>query len=212
MPERTPEDRLREEYFELLPEIRRVVWQLEAEIRYHTLPILRSLKHYEQLVVKSRTKECESAITTLRDQQEGGTFDPEKPDSYSLLSLSDLAGVRLLAFPDSVLRKTDQALREHFRGWIPDPVRSDDGVILAPTYNGYCGNVSGRVRGEYQVVPMLLGRFWEVEHSAMYKFKAVADFEEMKKFRSDVEHALSRFEDGLESFVRAYTEPSTGNS
>jgi hypothetical protein len=45
MPERTPEDRLREEYFDLLPEIRKVTENPEAEVRYRTL--------------KSRIKECE---------------------------------------------------------------------------------------------------------------------------------------------------------
>ena len=66
MPERKIEDRLREEYFDLLPIIRRIAWQIEAEIRYITLPILHDLKNYEQLVVKSRIKECESAIETFR--------------------------------------------------------------------------------------------------------------------------------------------------
>src|SRR5882724_8626738 len=42
--ERTIEDRLREEYFVLLPEIRRVTEQLEAETRYHVLPICRELE------------------------------------------------------------------------------------------------------------------------------------------------------------------------
>ena len=37
--ERTVEDRLREEYFDLLPEIHRVADRLEAEIRYLMLPI-----------------------------------------------------------------------------------------------------------------------------------------------------------------------------
>ena len=37
--ERTGEDRLREECFTLLPEIRRVADRLEAETRYHMLPI-----------------------------------------------------------------------------------------------------------------------------------------------------------------------------
>jgi hypothetical protein len=36
MADRTIEDRLREEYFELLPEIGRVRQQLESEIRYYT--------------------------------------------------------------------------------------------------------------------------------------------------------------------------------
>ena len=43
MADRMIQDRLREEYFDLLPDIRRVAEQLEAQIRYYTLPILRSL-------------------------------------------------------------------------------------------------------------------------------------------------------------------------
>ena len=50
MSERTI-DRLRKEYFELLPEIRRVLTHIETEIRYRTLPILHALKGYEQLIV-----------------------------------------------------------------------------------------------------------------------------------------------------------------
>jgi hypothetical protein len=98
MPERTPEDRLREEYFDLLPEIRRVLWQLEAEIRYYTLPILHSLKPYEQLIVESRVKECESALTTLKtlslkkeiEENEGRVLDPQQSGNYSILNLSIL--------------------------------------------------------------------------------------------------------------------------
>ena len=45
-----------------MPKIRLVAEELEAEIRYCLLPISRRLKHYEQLVVESRIKECESAI------------------------------------------------------------------------------------------------------------------------------------------------------
>ena len=215
MHKRTPEDRLREEYFDLLPEIRRVLWQLEAEIRYYTLPILHSLKPYEQLVVKSRVKECESALTTLKtlslkketEENEGRVLDPEQSEDYSMLNLPDLAGVRVLVFPNSRLVEVDHALRSHFQSWIYKPVKDDSGAALAPKYFGYCDEVSGKVQEEYQVVPMLLGLFWEVEHSAMYKFKAVANSKKMKKHRSHVECALSRFEEGIESFVRDYTEP-----
>jgi hypothetical protein len=62
MIDRTIEDRLREEYFDLLPDTRRVAEQLEAQIKYHTLPILRSLKRPERLDVRSRIKECDSAL------------------------------------------------------------------------------------------------------------------------------------------------------
>jgi len=212
MPERTPEDRLREEYFDLLPQIRRVAWYLEAEIRYHTREIFQRLKPYEQLVIKSRVKECESAVKTLRDRQEGRTFDPDKLKGYSLLRLPDLAGVRILVFPNARVVEVDHLLREHFQGWTYKPVKDDTGVAIAPKYWGYCDKVCNKVRGEYHVVPMLLGLFWEVEHSAMYKFKAVAEFKEMKKHRADVEHALSRFEGGIEQFVQEYSEPPSETS
>jgi hypothetical protein len=209
--ERTPEDRLREEYFDLLPDIRRVAGYLEVEIRYHTRHILQRLKQHEQLIVKSRVKECESALETLRGKgskrNEGRTFDPEKSGDYSVANLPDLAGVRVLVFPRSRLIEVDNALRGLFTDWIPDPVRDDGDAVLAETYHGYCGKVSSKVQGEYQIVPMLIGLFWDVEHSAMYKFRDVSNSKEMKTHRADVERALSRFEEGIENFVRDYAPP-----
>jgi hypothetical protein len=215
MPRRSIEDGLREEYFDFLPEIKRVVWQLEAEIRYYTLPILHSLKPYEQLVVKSRVKDCESALKTLRrenQKNEGRVLDPGSAGAYSILSLPDLAGVRVLVFPNSRVVEADEVIRNHFPGWISKPVKDDSGVILAPKYYGHCANLDSWVRGEYQVVPMLLGLFWEVEHSAMYKFKEVAESPEMRQNRADVERALSRFEEGIDRFVRDYSDPASAAS
>jgi len=212
---RTIEDRLREEYFDLLPEIRRVAWQLEAEIRFYTLPILRDLKSHEQLVIKARVKECDSALNrvvrlTTRSgrrrevdpkEGEGRIFDPERPEDYSMLDLEDLAGVRILAFPNTRVAEIDDLLRKHFAGWTYKPVKDDFGSVLAPKYFGYRTDLSSKVRGEYQVVPMLLGLFWEVEHAAMYKFRAVARSKVMRGHRAEVEVALARFEAGIESFL-----------
>jgi len=199
------EDMLRAEYFSLLPEIRKVVWQLETEIRYETLSILHSLNHYEQLIVKSRVKECESAIRALQRRQEGRVFNSDRPEEYSLLTLPDLAGVRVLIFPRSRVVEVDGRLKGRFAGWTPDPVRDEGGIALALKYIGYCSGVSGKVRGEYQVVPMLVGLFWEVEHSAMYKpdpsLRGIGTSTQMKMLKADVEDALKRFETGFESFV-----------
>ena len=53
---------------------------------------------------------------------------------------------------------------------------------------------------------MLIGLFWEVEHSAMYKppppLKGKADSEPMQMLRKDVEDVLLRFETEFESFIR----------
>jgi len=66
MAERTVDDRLREEYFNLLPEIRRVVEYLEVQIRHRLLAMRGELEKFEQIEVRSRVKECESAIASLR--------------------------------------------------------------------------------------------------------------------------------------------------
>jgi hypothetical protein len=63
---RTIEDRLREEYFDLLPEIRRVSEHVEAEVSYHALPVSDRLDRFEKLVVSFHVKECESALDSRR--------------------------------------------------------------------------------------------------------------------------------------------------
>jgi ppGpp synthetase/RelA/SpoT-type nucleotidyltranferase len=165
---RTVEDRLREEYFTLLPEICRVADQLEAEIRYLLLPISGRLHRYESLAVESRVKSCESALDKLRRHQETRDFKDRPPETYTLTSLNDLVGVRVLAFPRNWLVDIDRRLRSAFPNWTPDPVE-DDGEVQAFKYHGYCAQASLRVRGEYQVVSMLTGLFWKVEHAAIYK-------------------------------------------
>jgi ppGpp synthetase/RelA/SpoT-type nucleotidyltranferase len=202
--ERTIEDRMREEYFDLLPDIRKVGQQLEAEIRYHFLPISKGLNRYERVVVTSRVKDCESALQKLRGKQEGATFDHDRPERYSLASLNDLAGVRVLAFPSKRLTEIDSALRKIFR-WTPDPVIGD-GEMLAFKYFGYC-KASRKIKGEYQIVSMLTGLFWEVEHSAMYKpdaqLRFMAEHRELKQRRARVLEALKAFEEEFEDLLPA---------
>lgn len=101
MPERTVTDWLREEYFDLLPSVRRVAEELEAEVRHRLLPISLTLDKHERLVVTSRIKDCESAVEALRRRREGATFDSGQASSYTLTALPDLAGARVLCFPSS---------------------------------------------------------------------------------------------------------------
>ena len=206
MAERSIEDRLREEYFDLLPDIRRVAEFLETEIRHRVLPISLKLHQYEQVVVKSRIKECESALNSLR-LRKGGTFDTDRPEPYSLTELTDLAGVRVLGFPRNLLEETHQILRNRFSDWKPDHAESDEieGESLALAYHGYHKEASSKVQGEFQIVSMLTGLFWEVEHSAMYKptpqLKGVALSRRMKLRRQEVQRALRDFEEDFEALI-----------
>lgn len=207
MTERDVKHVLREEYFRLLPEVRRVAQELEAEVRHQLLPISRSLAKHERADVSSRIKECESAIEALRRRQRPFlTFDPSKP--YSLKELPDLAGVRVLVFPRSRLVEIDQRLRDRFPNWTSDPVLSDKkgGEPLAFKYHGFCREASREVRGEYQIVSMLIGLFWDVEHDAIYKVEPslahVSDDPKMKGRVQQVYDALQDFEDEFERLVR----------
>jgi hypothetical protein len=207
MEKRTIEDRLREEYFQLLPDIRRVAEHVETEVRYCVLPIRGTLDMYERLVVTSRIKDCESALDSLRRRQEGATFDRDHATLYTLTSLNDLAGVRVLAFPRGRLTEVDQALRERFPDWQADPVPGfvESDQPLAFKYHGYC-QASTQVRGEFQIVSMLTGLFWQVEHSAIYKpdpkLRGVARSLVMQQRTREVLDTLRAFEEEFENLLR----------
>ena len=167
---RTVEDRLREEYFSLQADVERVAEQLETEIRHCLLPFLLRLKKYEQIVIKARVKDCESAINSLRRRQESRAFKQSRPRQYTLTALKDLVGVRVLIFPRTMLPAIDAALHKHFRRWKADPVPGlyEANAPLARKYYGHC-KASKTIHAEYQIVPMLTGLFWDVEHAAIYK-------------------------------------------
>jgi ppGpp synthetase/RelA/SpoT-type nucleotidyltranferase len=211
--ERTAEDHLRDEYFTLLPRIRETAEELEAEVRYLLVPFLRGRQSYERIAVKSRIKECESAIASLRRRQETGKFLAPGSGCLSLRSLNDLAGVRILAFPRHRILEIDNAIRARFGDWVADPVPAVPGTerSLALKYRGYC-NAYCSVRAEVQLMSMLVGLFWEVEHAALYKPGAKLRGMElslrMRERNAEVIRALSAFESDFESIACAKPSPT----
>lgn len=131
-------------------------------------------------------------------------FQRSRPEIYTLASLNDLAGVRVLAFPRRRLAEIDRLLRKEFDTWTSDPVE-DDGEVQALKYYGYC-QASNKVKGEYQVVSMLTGLFWEVEHSAIYKPDArligIGEHLGMLERTRDVVSAIRAFEEQFEALAR----------
>lgn len=200
---RTVEDRLREEYFCLLPAIRKTRERLEAEVHHNLIPILDTLRGYERFEVRSRTKDCESAINALRRRQEGNLFDPDYPEKYSLKQLKDLAAVRVLIFPRGLIQRVDTSIKKDFGSWTADHVpgykEGDDDQALK--YYGFCPQ-EDTVYGEIQIVPMLTGLFWEVEHEAIYKpkpeYRGVADSLQMRERSQEILDAFKAFEKEFE--------------
>lgn len=169
MTHRTVEDCLREEYFILLPEIKRAVHQLHTEIAHLLLEATLRLKHHERINIEARAKECQSAIGALRRREEARQFDEDAPDKYTLTRLPDLAAVRVLVFPRPLLEQVHTTLRSKYADWISDPVET--GIPprwRAWKYYGRC-STSPSIQAELQVVSMLTGLFWSVEHDAFYK-------------------------------------------
>jgi hypothetical protein len=207
MKARTVKDYLREEYFRLLPNIRRTRERLEATVRHNLISILDDLKGYERLEVRSRLKDCESAISALRRRQEGSLFDPDSPEEYSLQRLKDLAGVRVLVFPRGLIQRVDTSLRKDFGSWTADHVpgfkEGDDDQALK--YYGLYPQ-DDTICGEIQIVPMLTGLFWEVEHEAIYKpkpeYRGVANSLEMRERSQEILDAFKAFEREFESLCK----------
>jgi ppGpp synthetase/RelA/SpoT-type nucleotidyltranferase len=158
-------------------------------------------------------KDCESAVEKLLRRHEGNIFDPEKPVE-SLLTLKDLAGARVLVFPFRRLSQVDEVIRrmDPFKEWTADPLKYAGGQVQAPKYYGVFESISREIQGEYQIVPMLIGSFWEVEHSAMYKpvgwAKGADRDQDLKTLRTEIERSLLRFEEKFESFVEQNRQSS----
>lgn len=209
MSERTVEDRLRQEYFALLPDAQRTLEELETEVRHRLLELSSRLDRFEKLRVTARVKDCESALGALRRRQEGSIFDPDHADLYTLTILNDLAGVRVLVFPRTRWLEAQDELFRHdpFKSWKVDHIYSGEAgqEPLVFKYHGYCSRNS-KVRAELQVAPMLIGLFWEVEHSAIYKpspqLKGLLSSLEMQRPVENVYQALKDFEAEFERLIR----------
>ncbi|MEO8036913.1 MAG: hypothetical protein ABI837_20965, partial [Acidobacteriota bacterium] len=164
-----------------------------------------------RLLVSSRLKECDSAVDALRRRQPLGLFDQELSDQYSLTKLPDLAAVRIMAFPERRCADANAALADTLSLWTADPVPGvdDSGGSLALKYFGEW-RPEARITAEVQIVPLLIGLFWEVEHSAIYKpspnLRGVVRSDAVLEKRNAVLAALRAFEDELASAIDSATE------
>jgi ppGpp synthetase/RelA/SpoT-type nucleotidyltranferase len=113
---RTAEDYLRSEYVRLIPAMQRTLIAVETGVRHLLLDLTLGLNRYEHVIVRSRLKDCESAMDALRRRQKYGLFDPDRAEQYSLTTLPDLIGVRVLAFPQRRLEEARAALASRIAG------------------------------------------------------------------------------------------------
>jgi ppGpp synthetase/RelA/SpoT-type nucleotidyltranferase len=203
---RSIEDRLREQYFKILPLMERSKAHVEALILNFLLPYRDEQLSFERIEVRSRLKACESAVAALRIRQEGAVFDLERCNDYSLLELHDLVGFRILAFPKGLVEKINEGFTASYTDWKPDHEYLDNekGLLFMYKYHGTVEK-AGDIPIEVQVMPMLAGLFSDVEHDALYKpkedYKGVSRSLEMRRLRSEVLNTLDAFETAFERHV-----------
>jgi len=177
-------------------------------VRRDLLDVSLSLERYEQVLVTSRMKECDSAVDALRRRQPFGLFDVKRAEEYSITALPDLAAVRVMAFPERRVADAHGALRSTLSSWRFDPVPGRDGsdVPLALKYFGKSAP-DAKITSEVQIVGLLVGLFWEVEHSAIYKphpnLRGVVRSDSVLQPRDEVLSALQRFEAAFEEAIRS---------
>jgi ppGpp synthetase/RelA/SpoT-type nucleotidyltranferase len=212
MMQRTVEDRLREEYFLLSEDIKRVLHELRTDVTYLLLPATLGLKHHERIQIEARAKECDSAIDSLRRREETRQFGKADPEKYSLTNLPDLVGLRVMVFPRLLLEDVHTTLLTKYGNWTPDPVRTRMPTrVLARKYHGFC-SMSPKIRAEIQILPMLTGLFWHVEHDAFYKprdavLKGAAREPVISNLLDRIYDAFDAFENALELEMHNTTAP-----
>lgn len=209
---RTVRDRLRAEYFDLVPGMQRTLVALEADVRHLLLPVMIGLNRYEQMRIVSRLKECESAVDALRRRQEARDFAPERAETYTLTALRDLVGVRVLVFPSSRIEQARSALQPLLADWSDDPVPAIDSSDspIALKFYGRSASAATSITAEIQIVSSLIGSFWDVEHAAVYKtspnLQGVMASPSMSGRYRAVLAALREFENEFERLIHETAE------
>jgi ppGpp synthetase/RelA/SpoT-type nucleotidyltranferase len=192
---------LREEYFDLLPELVKVQQLMEAKIRWHLRNITYTLKKHQRIEIESRIKDCNSAINALKRRQQSRSFEDNK--SYYLKTLKDLVGFRVLVFPPSLITSVNEIIISKFRGWKPDHYKLDEKIIC----NKYDGIVKSKlkIRCEIQIISLLTGAFWDVEHFALYKpdpaYKGIKENLTMRRLGDEVLTKLAEFAKEFENLI-----------
>ena len=210
---RLVEDLLRAEYFGLVASMQRTLTALETEVNYLLLPSRLKLDPYARILVRGRVKDCESAVDSLRRRQEGGTFDASQPGKYSMTALPDLVGVRILTFPQACFEQASEIVTNRIPEWTSDhiPAEEPSAPPIALKFHGFWHR-DDRFRSEIQIVSLLIGLFWEVEHSAIYKpapnLRGVSKSLAMKSRTAAVLASLRAFEQEFGRLIDSADETS----
>lgn len=188
------ESQLQLNYLKIANELFQAKEYIEIEIKHTLKTLLLEPVHANKILISSRVKDCNSAITSLKMKEEGGVFRDDK--KYLITQLNDLVGLRISFFPLTLLERVKPQLLSYLKNNFEQTVEPDDSSI--GNYNIYkfrgIHNKFSKFACEIQLIPMLISKFWDVEHDAFYKPANPHDAPPMKKAYDKVIESLYDFE------------------
>jgi ppGpp synthetase/RelA/SpoT-type nucleotidyltranferase len=198
------------EYYVQRPIYENIINVAKAQIENNLIKLRLKKKRWERIELSARIKEFESAFDKLKASKEANELEP----TDSLLTLYDMAALKIRVFPNSylgpvkriVMRLFDDVIEDHEpnkssridnKTYFADVERLKFFVKLNPRFN-----INNRF--EIQVVPFLLDAFMDVEHDTIYKPIGLPKEIKirMKHYRSGVISNVINFSKEFENILR----------
>lgn len=108
-----------------------------------------------------------------------------------------------MVFPAGLITKVNKIITTKFRSWKSDHHKLGK-TILCKKYDGLPSKKL-KIRCEIQIISMLTGAFWDIEHFALYKpdpaYKGMKENLTMRRLRDEVLVKLAEFEKSFERLI-----------
>lgn len=158
---------LRSEYDNQINKMNGLLDYYKTEIEYLIRELKLNCKKFEKIEFSSRIKTFESCITKLKKKNEANVLTEEA----KLSEVKDLIGIRMLVFPNDYIEVIKRLImRKHNKFTIEeideDKKKECDFIKFFVYFNIEKFN---HILVEIQILPYLLGKYWDIEHSLIYK-------------------------------------------
>lgn len=188
------ESQLQLEYLKIANKLYKAQEYIEIEIKHTIKTQLLKAVHANKILISSRVKDCNSAIISLKKKEEGRVFRDNK--QYSITQLNDLIGIRVSVFPLTLLELVKTPLLDYLDSNFEKQFQTDHTTIEKYDIYKYRGihNQFSEFKCEIQLIPMLISKFWDIEHDVFYKPASPHDAPPMKDAYYAVINSLYNFE------------------
>ncbi|MBU3955132.1 hypothetical protein KJ633_01590 [bacterium] len=151
-------DSNKEKYYKLLSHSKTTVKNILKNL------IINS-KAFEQIEVVGRIKTFERCIAKLKKAKEANYLD----DEVKLAEITDIIGIRILTFPNKYIEKIIEIIKKDIVGYKISKEDNKEEIDFYKTYITSTLTGFENIQVEIQILPYLLGKYWDIEHELIYK-------------------------------------------